>query len=84
MTQTDTRSITLTAILRSVAFRAGVADARSGVPARFDEFDDWIYEWGRQWAYIAPMSLPPTDRRAFRYLRLAFDRGDLVEGEVQP
>jgi hypothetical protein len=77
MTQTSTRLITLTAIVRSLDFRAGVADARSGAPARFDEFPDWIYEWGRQWAFVVPMTLEPTDRRAVRYLSLAFDRGDL-------
>jgi hypothetical protein len=81
-TQADTRFVSLTTILRSRDFRAGVADARSGKPARFDEFaDNWFYEWGRQWAFIAPMSLAPTDRRAVRYLINAFDRGDLVEGE---
>jgi hypothetical protein len=80
MTQVCTRSVSLTTILRSRDFRAGVADARSGKPARFDEFNGWLYEWGRQWAFTAPMSLAPTDRCAVRYLINAFDRGDLVDG----
>jgi hypothetical protein len=38
-------------------FEAGVSDVRKGVPPRFD-LDSWEYERGRQWACLAPRSLP--------------------------
>lgn len=81
MTQTDTQTITLRTILRSADFRAGVADARAGRPARFDEFSGWLYEWGRQFAFTAPMRMPLTNREALDYLARAFARGDLTEGK---
>jgi len=85
MPQTDLRGVSAAAIIRSAAFKAGVDDARSGAPARFDDFPgDWLYEWGRQWAFITPMSQSLMEgRRAHRgaihYLRRAFARGDLID-----
>ncbi len=84
MPQANTSTVSDSAIIRSAAFRAGVDDARSGVPARFDDFpNDWLYEWGRQFAFIAPMSQPLMDgcrvhRGALYYLRRAFARGELI------
>ena len=43
--------------MRSKAFAEGVADVRRGRSPRF-EVDDWSYERGRQWAVVAPMSMP--------------------------
>jgi hypothetical protein len=58
--QADTIRVTPRQIMGSIAFAAGVADVRTGKPTRFDSFgdDDWNYERGRQWAFIAPMSMP--------------------------
>ncbi len=84
MPQAKTSTISDTGIIRSAAFRAGVDDARSGVPARFDDFpNDWLYEWGRQFAFIAPLSQPLMDGRrvhrgALHYLRRGFARGELI------
>jgi hypothetical protein len=43
-------------------FALGVADVRAnrGYPADYDTWKDdcWAYERGRQWAQIAPRSLP--------------------------
>ena len=75
MTQTDTRTLSISAIVRSGAFRTGVSDARAGRPARFDEYaPDWLYEWGRQVAFTVPRKKPITRD----VLARAFDRGDLV------
>ena len=84
MPQADTYNISDNAIIRSSAFKAGVHDARNGEPARFDEFpNDWLYEWGRQFAFIAPMSQPLMEGRrvhrgALHHLRQAFARGELI------
>ena len=47
------------------AFRLGVNEVRGGVPPTFDRIwgDDttnaaWNYERGRQWALLAPRSMP--------------------------
>jgi hypothetical protein len=85
MPQTDLGGVSTAAIIRSAAFKAGVDDARCGAPARFDDYPgDWLYEWGRQWAFVAPMSQPLMEgRRAHRganyYLRRAFARGDIID-----
>ncbi len=64
--------------------KAGVDDVRAGKPARFDEFDSDDYERGRQWAMIAPLTMPlringgKLNPDAIRLLDNAFDRGDLT------
>ena len=84
MPQANTSKISDSAIIRSAAFRAGVYDARSGAPARFDDYpNDWLYEWGRQFAFIAPMSQQLMEghhvhRRALHYLRQAFASSELI------
>ena len=59
MAQSETSPVSVKTIMRSVAFRHGVADARSGRSPRFDEYADggWFYEWGRQYGVIAPRRL---------------------------
>jgi hypothetical protein len=57
--QAKTEEVSVTCIMRSPAFRAGVDDVRKGRYPRFDDFGmDWSYERGRQWATVAPMSMP--------------------------
>jgi len=51
------RRVTVTSIMRSHAFRAGVADVRAGRPARFDDYPGFDYECGRQWAVCAPRTM---------------------------
>jgi hypothetical protein len=56
--QVATIATTPRKIMASASF-AGAADVRAGKPTRFDSFvDDWDYERGRQWAFLAPMSMP--------------------------
>lgn len=73
------------AIIRSAAFRAGVKDVRAGRPARFDDItaNVFLYEWGRQFGFLVPMSFPlmrngrPTNE-ARQLVRRAFARGELI------
>jgi hypothetical protein len=64
--QADTVPATARKIMSSAAFAAGVSDVRAGKPARFDGIytDDWGYERGRQFARIAPRSMPLRNGRA--------------------
>lgn len=68
--QVATKPITVQQIMRSAAFQRGVADVRAGRRPRFDSNtrdgadigrvtnDAWDYERGRQWATVAPRSMP--------------------------
>jgi hypothetical protein len=49
---------TVRAIIRSPSFQRGVAEVRAGRLPRFDTENDWDYERGRQWAVVAPRSMP--------------------------
>jgi hypothetical protein len=49
---------TINKIIRGDAFHRGVAEIRAGLPPHFDRYDDWDYERGRQWALVAPHSMP--------------------------
>jgi hypothetical protein len=55
--QVPTVQVTVNAIMRSAAFRRGVAEARAGQPPRYDQENDWEYERG-QWAIVAPLTMP--------------------------
>jgi hypothetical protein len=52
-------AITIEGIMRSTAFRRGVADVRGNREPRFDtELDGgWFYEWGRQFGVLAPRNM---------------------------
>jgi hypothetical protein len=59
--QAETHRVTVESIMRTAAFRRGVADVRVGRRPRFDdhkEADSWHYERGRQFGAIAPRNLP--------------------------
>jgi hypothetical protein len=60
--QADSVQVTVGRILGSRAFSEGVNDVRKGRPARFDDAafgdGDWDYERGRQFALVAPLSMP--------------------------
>ncbi len=57
--QIKTRTISLEKIMRTAAFRRGVADVRNGHKPRFDSETDgpWFYDWGRQFGVLAPHDL---------------------------
>jgi hypothetical protein len=83
MVQAETRSASLTSIIRSAAFAAGVKDVRTGRRARFDQFDCFEYERGRQWAVLAPPSMQlRRDGRinpwAIALLNRAFDLEEIL------
>ena len=83
MIQVDTRRTTTASIMRSADFKVGVDDVRAGRSPRFDEFDSDDYERGRQWATIAPTTMPlrikgRLNPEAVRLLNDAFDRGDVT------
>ena len=82
--QADTIGVTPRQIMGSVAFAAGVADVRAGKPTRFDSFgdDDWNYERGRQWAFIAPMSMPLRIGRRLNPEAVWLLRAALAHGEI--
>jgi len=58
--QADTVSTTIPQVMRRRLFRQGIEDLRAGRPPRFDDFEDsyWAYERGRQWAVVAPKTMP--------------------------
>jgi hypothetical protein len=81
----DLEEVSDSAVIRSAEFRAGVEDVRAGRPARFDDFtfNAFLYEWGRQFGFLIPVSFPlmrngrPT-REARQILQRAFARGELI------
>jgi hypothetical protein len=82
--QADTIGVTPRQIMGSAAFAAGVADVRTGAPIRFDSFgdDDWNYERGRQWAFLAPMSMPLRIGRKLNSEALLLLSRALFRGEI--
>jgi hypothetical protein len=82
--QADTIGVTPRQIMRSAAFAAGAADVRAGKPIRFDSFgeDDWAYERGRQWAFLAPMSMPLRIGRKLNPEAVALFSRALVRREI--
>jgi hypothetical protein len=58
--QADTRPVSTRTIMRSIGFRWGVNDYRTGHPFRDDVPPswDWDYERGRQFAAVAPKDMP--------------------------
>jgi hypothetical protein len=62
--QAETFEAPLDEIVWNAAFRRGFAEVRSGRHPRYDDevvFQDglaWVYEWGRQFAILAPSDLP--------------------------
>ena len=60
--QLPTVPVSIAEIMASPLFERGVKDARAGrgFPPDYDILEDklWAYERGRQWARLAPRSLP--------------------------
>jgi hypothetical protein len=70
--QAETVEAPINDIVRNPAFHRGFAEVRSGLHPSFDDDEAyldglaWVYEWGRQFAILAPPDLPlllPKERQ---------------------
>lgn len=82
--QAPTRRVALQTIMARRDFAAGVDDVRSGRAARFDDAlnDQWDYERGRQFALIAPMSMPLRIGRSLNPAALALFTLAILSKEI--
>jgi hypothetical protein len=77
--QASTKPISAVAILRHPDFQEGFEDARAGRAPRYDDYCDWLYEWGRQFAYLCPMKMSlfvgnQLNQKALTLFNAAFER----------
>ncbi len=90
--QADTFEAPFRDIVWNAAFRRGVAEVRSGRRPRFDDdvaFKDgvaWVYEWGRQFAVLAPPDLPLVlpDEGQLNPQAVDLFRALVAQGEICP
>jgi hypothetical protein len=88
--QAETFQAPLDEIVWNPTFRRGFAEARSGRSPRYDDevmFQDglaWVYEWGRQFAILAPPDLPLVlpDEGALNPEAVALFREMVMQGEI--
>jgi hypothetical protein len=88
--QAETFQAPLEEIVWNTTFRRGFAEARSGRVPKFDDelmFQDglaWVYEWGRQFAILAPadLSLVLPDEGALNPKAVALFREMVLQGEI--
>lgn len=89
--QAETFQAPLDEIVWNSAFRRGFAEARSGrTPRHYDDevmFQDghaWVYEWGRQFAILAPneLQLVLPDEGALNPEAVALFREFVIQGEI--
>jgi hypothetical protein len=85
MAQTDELPTSIYSILRDPAFQAGVEDARTGRPARFDNHLGYEYERGPAFAFLVPTTMPFRGKgrkkinwAAAELLFDAFNNGDII------
>jgi hypothetical protein len=92
--QVETEQIGASYFIESRDFARGVEDVRAGRPPRFDAYAwdqggapatdrQWAYEKGRQFATIAPRTMPlrikgKLNLDALRLLVAAINRGDIT------
>jgi hypothetical protein len=92
--QVETEHLGASYFLESRDFARGVEDVRAGRPPRFDEYAwdqggtpatdrQWAYEKGRQFAIIAPKTMPlrtngKLNLDALRLLVAAINRGEIT------
>jgi hypothetical protein len=80
--QADTCFVTTASIVGSKAFARGFAEVREGRP--FDpNYNDWDYERGRCFGFIAPLGMPlrigsKLNPKALRLADAAFNRKLLI------
>jgi hypothetical protein len=70
--------------LRTPSFKAGVDDVRTGRSARFDFYRGFEYERGRQWAKLAPPTMPLRLGRRLNPHAVALFRKLLKRGYILP
>ena len=70
--QASTRPVSIRQIMASYEFARGLEEVRKGLPFNPDN-DDWNYERGRCFGFIAPLDMPLRIGRALnmKALRLA-------------
>jgi hypothetical protein len=74
---------TIEAVMRSAAFKRGVADKRANRPLpEQPPDDDWDYERGRLWASIAPRTMPVTLNGRLHKPAVALFRKAIVRREI--
>jgi hypothetical protein len=80
--QSDTRRVTLRRIVASREFARGLDEVRKGLPFNSDN-DDWNYERGRCFGFIAPLDMPlrigtTINNKALALAEAAFSRRLLI------
>jgi hypothetical protein len=83
MSNASARGVCTWTLMRPEAFARGVAEVRAGIAPDYDRqsiADSWAYERGRQWALIAPRTMPlrigrKPNPRAVRLFDAAYERG---------
>jgi hypothetical protein len=84
MIQADTSETSPEHIMRTPSFKAGVDDVRTGRSARFDFYRGFEYERGRQWAKLAPPTMPLRLGRRLNPHAVALFRKMLKRGYILP
>ena len=80
--QAHTVNVSIRSIVASAEFARGVNEVRNGLPFNPDN-DDWNYERGRCFGFIAPLDMPlrigtRLNRKALRLATAAFSRKLLI------
>jgi hypothetical protein len=80
--QASTLRVTTRAIVASRAFERGLDEVRRGLPFDPDK-DDWEYERGRCFGFIAPLDMPlrigrALNPKALKLAEAAFNRKLLI------
>jgi len=80
--QARTRRVTFRSIVASKEFARGLEEVRNGLPFNPDN-DDWDYERGRCFGFIAPLDLPlrigrALNPKALKLAEAAFARKFLI------
>ena len=80
--QADTHAVSIYEIVTHPEFARGLEEVRAGVPFDADN-DDWDYERGRCFGFIAPLNMPlringRLNPKALRLAEAAFSRKQLI------
>jgi hypothetical protein len=80
--QAHTRPVSIRSIVASPEFACGLNEVRNGLPFNPDN-DDWEYERGRCFGFIAPLSMPlrigtRLNPKALKLAQAAFSRKLLI------
>jgi hypothetical protein len=80
--QANTRPVSIRRIVASEEFARGLDEVRAGLPFNPDN-DDWNYERGRCFGFIAPLDMPlrigtRLNSKALKLAQAAFSRKLLI------